>query len=133
MRLVRHDPAALIIRRSVARAFVLSALLSATGSAFASAPVVRGAIRFADGEVPIYAFVSLTGGNFSQTVDADPAGNYSFSDVPSGTYKLLAFGSGPEHQAGAATVRDLHLTAETAEPVVVDLQLLTDPTAIREQ
>jgi hypothetical protein len=116
-------------RFRIAGAFAL--LLSS--QAFPEQATIRGTIRFPDGEVPPYSIASLVGNAYSRTVDCDDDGRFAFEDVPNGRYKLLAFGGGKRNQAGAATKRDIRVSADTPKPLVVDVTLLISADEIRAQ
>lgn len=112
--------------------FCIVAFSLSTQAGLASEISIQGTIRFADGEAPVAAFVSLSGASFHKEIEADAQGNYSFSDVPNGSYDLFVFAGGTD-KPGAYRKRDLELTAQTPRPLVLNVVLSTDADEIRQQ
>lgn len=110
---------------------ILTICFSVSGSSGGEV-AVEGLIRFPDGEVPVYAYASLTAEGLYRSVEADDSGHYAFEDIPNGTYRLFVFGGG-QNQTGAFTKRDVLLNTQTQRPLVANVTLLTDPEAIRQQ
>jgi hypothetical protein len=101
--------------------------------AFGSEVSISGTVRFPDGEIPLAAFVSLSGPDYYKATETDDQGHYAFSDVPNGTYSLSVFAGGHMNSSGAFTKRDIELTAGTTRPLTLNVILSLDPGEIRQQ
>lgn len=84
---------------------------------------LTGKVEFADGEVPVFATVTLAGeDDFVEQVATDEEGTYEFFDLSEGTYNILVHGAS-EDRSGVALKEGVEMTGETQLPVTLDFVL----------
>lgn len=87
---------------------------------------IQGRIAFPDGEVPVYANVTVSSDKDGKQVTADANGNYTISGLQNGTYNMIVFGDGRRNGSGMFKKTGIVLSGTTALPVVVDVVLSVD-------
>lgn len=82
---------------------------------------LRGVVTFATGELVRDATITLGNDKFYKQVHSDEKGNYSFSNIPSGTYNLLATGW-IANKAGLFIKKDIEIK-DNATALVINIVL----------